>query len=220
MDNLRADLGRDLNILAPLEFLDMLQKAGVSDKKVLQIMLSIDRANFIEGVFKRRAWDDQTLPIGNGQTISLPSMVGKMTQQLELNAKDRVLEIGTGCGYQTSILSYLCKKVYSVERHFALGKFATDMFKKQRIYNIYSTVNDGFEGIKAQAPFDKIIVTCSAMDIPPKLLEQLKIGGIMIVPIGERGAVQNLLKITKSAQGINVSKLENTLFVPMLEGIG
>ncbi|MGB1360527.1 MAG: protein-L-isoaspartate(D-aspartate) O-methyltransferase [Alphaproteobacteria bacterium] len=207
-------------MIAPQSFIDLLKGSGITCDAVISAMVNIDRTSFVETALHQYAWLDQTLPIGNEQTISLPSVVAKMTQSLELKKSDKVLEIGTGCGYQTSILSKLAGQIYTVERHPSLSKMAKQRFDNMKIYNVITMVDDGGHGFKNQAPFDKIILTCSAIDIPTDLTEQLKLGGIMIVPVGEQGEEQDLLKITKLEDGIDIEELGKVDFVPMLEGLG
>ena len=207
-------------MIALTSFIKILKDSGVTDKLVIETMCNVDRTKFLEPVLQQYAWQNQTLPIGNGQTISLPSMVGLMTQELELKSSDKVLEIGTGCGYQSIILANLCSQVYSVERHPSLLKLAKKRFKDMQVYNIMAIVDDGSCGFLNQEPFDKIILTCCAIDIPMHLVDKLKVGGIMVVPVGESDEKQDLLKIIKLQDKINIIEIGKVDFVPMLEGIG
>lgn len=195
-----------------------LRNAGVADHHLIGLMEAIPRDLFVPEVFRNHAFDDVALPIGMGQTISQISVVAQMTEALEIGERDKVLEIGTGSGYQTVILSHLCRRVYSIERHTDLLASAQGRFDQLRRANITCVVGDGSLGWKAQAPFDRIIVTAAAEDIPPLLVEQLAIGGIMIVPVGDEYAGQKLLKIHKTAEGLDVQELKDVRFVPLVAG--
>ena len=202
-----------------MKFLFSLRKAGVVDKKVLDAMERVDRKNFINGVFSEKAYDDTPLPIACGQTISQPTVVGLMTQALQVTSRDKVLEVGTGSGYQAAILSLLARRVYTVERHSLLVNDASKVFQKLNISNITTICADGGYGLERQAPFDKIIVTAASDDHPASLLSQLKIGGIMIIPVGQSDNMQKLIKIAKTDGGYDYQDLQTVRFVPLVAGI-
>lgn len=195
-----------------------LRNAGISDRHLIGVMESIPRENFIPDVFRNHAYEDVALPIDMEQTISQMSVVAQMTEALEIGERDKVLEIGTGSGYQTVILSHLCRRVYSIERHANLSVAAQQRFQELRRHNITCIVGDGSLGWPAQAPFERIMVTAAAADIPPVLIDQLTIGGIMVVPVGDDHTGQKLLKIHKTAEGLDVQELRDVRFVPLVAG--
>jgi protein-L-isoaspartate(D-aspartate) O-methyltransferase len=203
-----------------MQFLYALRSKGVTDSLVLNAMEAIDRGPFIRGLFAGRAYEDMPLPIACGQTISQPSVVGLMTQALEISPRDKVLEIGTGSGYQAAILSKLARRVYTIDRHSRLVREARAIFEALDLANITAITADGSFGLPEQAPFDRIIVTAAAEDPPGPLLAQLKEGGIMVVPVGQSDAVQHLIRVRKSAQGLEYDELRAVRFVPLLEGLG
>lgn len=203
-----------------MQFLYALRSKGVTDARVLTAMEEIDRGHFIRGLFAERAYEDMPLPIACGQTISQPSVVGLMTQALEITARDKVLEVGTGSGYQAAILSRLARRVYSVDRHRRLVREAREVFDTLNLNNITTMTSDGSFGLPDQAPFDRIIVTAAAEDPPGPLLAQLKIGGIMVVPVGQSDAVQTLIRVRRDAEGFHYDELRPVRFVPLLEGLG
>ncbi len=183
-------------------------------------MEKVDRGPFVRGLFSERAYDDMPLPIACGQTISQPSVVGLMTQALEVSPRDKVLEVGTGSGYQAAILSQLARRVYTVDRHRRLVREASTIFRNMDFTNITAMTADGSFGLPEQAPFDRIIVTAAAEDPPGPLLAQLKIGGIMVVPVGQSDTVQHLIKVRRSEDGLEYQELRPVRFVPLLEGLG
>ena len=201
-----------------MQFLFSLRKAGVVDKKVLDAMERVDRKNFVTGVFSEKAYDDTPLPIACGQTISQPTVVGLMTQALQVSSRDKVLEVGTGSGYQAAILSLLARRVYTVERFSLLVNNAIKAFQNLNISNITTIFADGGYGLEQQAPFDRIIVTAASDDPPASLLSQLKIGGIMIIPVGQSDNIQNLIKIAKTDGGYDYQDLQTVRFVPLVAG--
>ncbi|MDX1786253.1 MAG: protein-L-isoaspartate(D-aspartate) O-methyltransferase [Roseovarius sp.] len=203
-----------------MQFLFALRSKGVTDARVLNAMEKIDRGPFIRGYFSGRAYEDMPLPIACGQTISQPSVVGLMTQALKLSARDKVLEVGTGSGYQAAILSQLTRRVYTVDRHKRLVLEATEIFRMMDLTNITALTADGSFGLPDQAPFDRIIVTAAAEDPPGPLLAQLKIGGIMVVPVGQSDAVQSLIRVTRNEDGFDYDELRPVRFVPLVEGLG
>lgn len=203
-----------------MQFLYALRSKGVTDARVLNAMEAIDRGPFIKGLFANRAYEDMPLPIACGQTISQPSVVGLMTQALEVSPRDKVLEIGTGSGYQAAILSKLARRVYTIDRHRRLVREARHIFEDLDLGNITAITADGSHGLSEQAPFDRILVTAAAEDPPGPLLAQLKEGGIMVLPVGQSDAVQHLIRVRKTADGPEYDELRAVRFVPLLEGLG
>jgi len=203
-----------------MQFLFAIRSRGVTDKRVLMAMENVDRGLFVKGIFSDRAYEDMPLPIECGQTISQPSVVGIMTQALNVTPRDTVLEVGTGSGYQTVILSQLARRVYTVERYKRLVMSSKLVFEHLKTTNIISLYADGSHGLPDQAPFDKIILTAAAEDPPGPLLAQLKIGGIMVLPVGQSDAVQSLIKVTRSQTGFDYEDIRDVRFVPLVEGLG
>ncbi|OIQ33603.1 MAG: protein-L-isoaspartate O-methyltransferase [Alphaproteobacteria bacterium MedPE-SWcel] len=203
-----------------MQFLFALRSRGVTDASVLEAMEAVDRGMFLRGIFSSRAYEDVPLPIACGQTISQPSVVGLMTQALQVSPRDTVLEVGTGSGYQAAILAKLARRVYTIDRHNRLVREARQVFQSLRLANITSLVGDGSYGLPDQAPFDRIIVTAAAEDPPGPLLSQLKVGGIMVVPVGQSDAVQTLIRVRKTEIGLEYDELRPVRFVPLLEGLG
>ncbi len=203
-----------------MEFLLGLRAHGVTDKDVLTAMERTPRDVFLEGPFRRRAWEDRPLPIACGQTISQPAIVARMTQALDLDRRCKVLEVGTGSGYQAAILSPLCRRVYTTERHKALARQADKILSGTLgLTNVTVVPTDGTLGLPQQAPFDRIIVTAAAEDVPGPLIDQLKEGGIMVLPVGQTDAVQTLLKVVKTDTGLDYQSLGEVRFVPLIEGM-
>ncbi|MCP5464922.1 MAG: protein-L-isoaspartate(D-aspartate) O-methyltransferase [Deltaproteobacteria bacterium] len=189
---------------------------GVRDQAVLAAMQKIHRHDFVDDALKAQAYRDAPLNIGEGQTISQPYIVALMTQSLKTNKDHKVLEIGTGCGFQTSILSELAGKVYTIERIRGLGLQARKRFKDYGLRNIVMRVGDGSKGWEEAAPFDRIIVTCASPKVPERLLEQLNIGGVMVVPVSQKEGHQNLLRITKTKEGLKTENLGECHFVKLI----
>ena len=203
-----------------MQFLFALRSKGVTDQRVLGAMEKIDRGLFITGLFSGRAYEDMPLPIACGQTISQPSVVGLMTQALQLSSRDKVLEVGTGSGYQAAVLSQLARRVYTVDRHRRLVGEARDSFETLDLANVTSILGDGSFGLPDQAPFDRILLTAAAEDPPPPLLAQLKVGGIMVLPVGQSDHVQSLIRVTRLETGFDYEELMPVRFVPLVEGLG
>jgi protein-L-isoaspartate(D-aspartate) O-methyltransferase len=196
-----------------------LRTQGVTDPKVLKAIEATPREIFTPELFRERAFEDSALPIACGQTISQPFIVGLMSQALKLDRRSRVLEIGTGSGYQTAILSKLARLVYTVERYRTLMREAEGRFKQLDLTNIITRFGDGGEGWPEQAPFDRIMVTAAAPGEPTALLQQLKPAGILVAPIG-RGPVQTLRRYTGDGKGgFQMEDLIDVRFVPLLEGV-
>ena len=196
-----------------------LQKYGVTDSAVLKSIKKVPREIFMPHPFKTRAYENVALPIGRQQTISQPLVVGLMTQALEVTERTKVLEIGTGSGYQTSVLSFLCRRIYTIERHPQLHNEAESCFKQLALTNITAIIGDGSKGWPQQAPFERIMVTAAAEDVPLVLLEQLAIGGIMIIPIGIEEHDQRLVRVIRTNEGAETKDLGAVRFVPLLPGI-
>jgi protein-L-isoaspartate(D-aspartate) O-methyltransferase len=202
-----------------MKFVFALRQAGVTEARVLHAMERIDRGAFVTGLFAERAYEDMPLPIACGQTISQPSVVGLMTQALHVQPRDTVMEVGTGSGYQAAILAALARRVYTVDRHRRLVREAGAVFQRLGLTNITAIAGDGSFGLPDQAPFDRIIVTAAAEDPPGPLLAQMKIGGIMVVPVGQSDSVQRLIKVTRHAGGYDYDELRPVRFVPLVEGM-
>ncbi len=210
-----APAQRDRPSAGPREtLLKVVSEHGVTNQRVLDAIGSTPRHLFVPEEQRKYAWYDMALPIGNKQTISPASVVGLMTQYLDPQPTDKVLEIGTGSGYQAAVLSPLVKEVYSIEIVEPLGKTAAQTLKKLSYRNVSTKIGDGYQGWAEHAPFDKIIVTCSPERIPQPLVDQLQEGGRMIIPLGERFQ-QALYLFTKSDGQIRKEALEPTFFVPM-----
>lgn len=201
-----------------MQFILSIRSKGVVDNNVLKALETVNREQFLKGLFAQRAYEDTPLPIECGQTISQPSIVGLMTQALRITNRDKILEIGTGSGYQTAILSKLARRIYSVERFKPLYKEARAIFRKLQLNNITSVWGDGSQGVVEQQPFDRIIVTAAAEDPPPTLLNQLKIGGIMVIPVGQSDDIQKLIRVERTENNFKYEDLCDVRFVPLLEG--
>ncbi len=196
-----------------------LRRQGIRDARVLNAMERVPRDVFVPKTFTERAYEDQALPIECGQTISQPYVVAYMTEVLEVGPRMKVLEVGTGSGYQAAVLSHLCRRVYSIERYRTLLRDADARFRKLDLSNITTKTGDGSKGWPEQAPFDRIIVTAAAQEVPFDLIDQLKIDGWMIIPVGRTTEDQALLKIRKTEEGLEQTKLLPVRFVPLVEGL-
>jgi protein-L-isoaspartate(D-aspartate) O-methyltransferase len=200
------------------QLVDSIKQKGITDERVLHAILHIPRHFFMDSAFDKIAYEDRAFPIAEDQTISQPYTVAYQTQLLEIKPYEKVLEIGTGSAYQASVLAEMGAQVHTIERQknlFELNKLFPFMKKYNNIKFFYG---DGYEGLPTYAPFDKIIVTAAAPMIPPKLLEQLKTDGKMVIPVGD-GKVQRMLRLTKQEGGIiKEEEFDNFSFVPMLEG--
>lgn len=203
--------GLDANTLR-----DALIRDGIKDEAVLDAIMRTPREMFVPAPFRERAYENSPLPIGLHQTISQPTVVAMMTQALELNDRVKILEIGTGSGYQTSILARLCRRVYTIERHRALLSEAEERFAALGFNNIVTRYGDGSMGWREQAPFSRIIVTAAAIDVPHVLLQQLDVGGIMVVPVGLEERTQHLLRVRKTEDDVETEDLGLVRFVPLI----
>ncbi|GAL08256.1 protein-L-isoaspartate O-methyltransferase [Photobacterium aphoticum] len=196
--------------------LKYLSQQGIRDNRVLQAIAAVPREVFIDEALSHKAYENNALPIGNGQTISQPYIVARMTELMALVPQSRILEIGTGSGYQTAVLSHLVDHVYSVERIKALQWRAKRRLNQLSIHNVSTKHGDGWQGWAAKGPFDAIIVTAAAADIPMALLEQLADGGRLIVPVGQETQVLKL--IVRDGDRYRASDIEPVRFVPLVAG--
>jgi protein-L-isoaspartate(D-aspartate) O-methyltransferase len=201
------------------ELIRTLRAEGIKDPRVLDAVASVPRRKFVDEGYEPGAYANRALPIACGQTISQPYIVAYMTEALELEPDMRVLEIGTGSGYQAAILSKLVSKVYTVERHLPLLEQARARFRELGLDNIETRHGDGYAGWPEKAPFDRIIATAAFPELPPNLTEQLTQGGILITPLGYETISQRLWKIIRTAEGIERKPLLPVVFVPMIEGL-
>ncbi|MEA2933464.1 MAG: protein-L-isoaspartate(D-aspartate) O-methyltransferase [Variibacter sp.] len=201
-----------------MEFLLTLRRRGIGDAGVLRAMDEVPREHFVTTDFAHAAYADQALPIACGQTISQPYVVAYMTEKLEVRPEHRILEIGTGSGYQAAVLSRLAREVFTIERFRTLADAARQRLNTLGLQNVQIVVADGFDGIPEQAPFDRIIVTAAAETIPEKLSAQLAEGGIMLLPLGPHDGVQHIVKVRRTPDGFDREDLIAVRFVPLLPG--
>ena len=200
------------------QLVDILKQKGITDEKVLKAIGDVPRHYFLDSAFDKAAYEDKAFPIAESQTISQPYTVAYQSQLLEIKQYDKVLEIGTGSGYQAIVLAEMGAKVFTIERQKKLFDIHKKFILRNKYPNIKYFYGDGFEGLPTYAPFDKVIVTAAAPFIPQKLIEQLKSGGKMVIPVGE-GKIQKMLRLTKNADGSSIEEtFDNFSFVPMLEG--
>ena len=204
---------------AVMQLLFALRSHGVTDSRVLTAFEKTPREAFVDDPFADRAYADSALPISCGQTISQPSVVGIMTQALQVTPRCKVLEVGAGSGYQAAILARLARRVYAIERHRELALAARSRMAALDLSNVTVKVGDGTLGWPEQAPFDRIILSAAAEDAPSTLLEQLRPGGIMVLPVGQSDEVQQLIRIEKTDQGLEYRELSQVLFVPLIAGL-
>ena len=193
-------------------------RQGIHDERVLAAMANVPREAFVDEAFAHQAWENMALPIGFGQTISQPYIVARMTEQLLIGKPNSVLEIGTGSGYQTAVLAQLVNHVYSVERIKTLQYQAKRRLQRLDLHNVSTRHGDGWAGWPTKAPFDAIIVTAAAQVVPDALVQQLKVGGRLITPVGETRGEQKLLLIEKNATQVRSEVLEAVRFVPLVHG--
>jgi protein-L-isoaspartate(D-aspartate) O-methyltransferase len=201
-----------------MEFMLTLRRRGIMDQAVLRAMDQVPREHFVETSFAEAAYADNALPIACGQTISQPYVVAFMTEHLDVKPNHRVLEVGTGSGYQAAVLSRLAREVVTLERYRTLADTARGRLRALGYDNITVLLGDGLSGEPFRAPYDRILVTAAAETVPPALTEQLAEGGIMILPLGPHGGSQELVKLTKSKDGITRDSLLAVRFVPLLPG--
>ncbi len=193
-----------------------LRQEGIRDTRVLAAIERVPREVFVPETLHDQAYENTALPIASGQTISQPLVVAAMTEALALDDRMTVLEVGTGSGYQAAVLSLLCRRVYTIERHANLMDGATACFEALGRTNIVTRIGDGAKGWPEAAPFDRIIVTAAAPEIPPALTGQLKADGILVIPVGRSGGAQELLKVTRTEAGIDTVPFMPVRFVPLV----
>jgi protein-L-isoaspartate(D-aspartate) O-methyltransferase len=196
-----------------------LRSAGITDVLVLSAIERVPRETFLPETFKDRAYENVALPIGHGQTISQPLVVAHMTEALAPGERHKVLEIGTGSGYQAAVLARLCRRVFTLERHRDLLRVAEQRFAALRIHNIVTRHGDGTKGWPEQAPFERILVTAAAAEVPPVLVESLADGGVMVIPIGDVHRDQMLVRLRRSGDEILREELAPVRFVPLVAGL-
>ena len=209
---MRPDSGRIRLVLG-------LRRGGVTETRVLAAMEQVPREMFVPETFRDRAYDATALPIGHHQTVSEPLVVAQMTQALEAGERHKVLEIGTGSGYQATVLARLCRRLYTIERHADLLRQAEARFARLRLTNITSQVGDGALGWPRQAPFDRIMVTAAAADVPETLVGQLAVGGVMVVPVGSPDGDQRLVRVRRGEDSTEIENLLDVRFVPLVNGL-
>ncbi len=195
-----------------------LRRVGIADTRVLSAIERVPREAFVPPTFQDQAYENRALPIGHGQTLSQPQVVAVMTQALEAGPRSKVLEIGTGSGYQTAVLSRLCRRVYTIERYRGLLRAAEQRFAALRLHNITTRAGDGAQGWPAQAPFERVIVTAAAPEVPGELVDQLAPGGILVLPVGRTGRDQDLLCLRRGEAGVVEERLGGVRFVPLVRG--
>lgn len=196
-----------------------LRSAGITNTSVLSAIESVPRELFVPDTFVDRAYEDTALPIGYGQTLSQPLVVATMIQALELDDRVKLLEVGTGSGYHAAILSHLCRRVYTIERHKPLLAEAQTRFESLGLTNVTTMAGDGMKGWPEQAPFDRISVTAAGDAPPQSLLDQLKVGGIMVMPVGGQSRVQQLVRFRRTEEGYDSEVMMDVRFVPLLPGL-
>lgn len=199
---------------------EQIVERGISDARVLGIMSQVPRHEFVDDALKTQAYSDAPLSIGEGQTISQPYIVALMTQALQLTGTEKILEIGTGCGYQTFILALAAQKVYTIERVKSLAIEARRRFKKFEVRNIVMRVGDGSLGWAEAEPFDRVLTSCASPKIPQRLVNQLVMGGQLVIPVTSRPGCQNLLRVTRTQDGSRVEDLGACQFVRMVGRYG
>lgn len=199
-------------------FILRLRQRGIRDLAVLRAIELVPRPLFVDPMMRRHAYDDVALPIACGQTMSQPSLVAAMTEALGVTADQTVLEVGTGSGYQAAVLSHLAARVVTVDRYRSLVSEAQTRFEVLGLRNVTAYVGDGMNGMPARAPFDRILVTAAATDIPAALMDQLKLGGVIVAPLGAPEEVQTLVRIVKEQSGRTRTDLMKVRFVPLVPG--
>ncbi|MGO8915355.1 MAG: protein-L-isoaspartate(D-aspartate) O-methyltransferase [Stellaceae bacterium] len=202
-----------------LRLLMELRGLGITDARVLGGIERVPREAFVPAAFRDQAWENVALPIGQAQTISQPLVVALMTQALEVGDRHKVLEIGTGSGYQAAVLAKICRRVFTMERHRGLLKEAEKRFAELKIHNVTTRFGDGAKGWPEQAPFDRIMVTAAAPEVPQVLLDSLAEGGILVAPVGEERRDQTLLRVRRRDGGLVIEDLGPVRFVPLVAGL-
>jgi protein-L-isoaspartate(D-aspartate) O-methyltransferase len=196
-----------------------LRQSGVTDPEILSAFERVPREHFVPETFRHRCYDETALPIGLGQTISDPNVVVRMISALGVGKRLKVLEVGTGSGFQTAILSHLFRRVYTIERHAPLLDEAESRLNSLKRFNVTAKAGDGAKGWPAQAPFDRIIAAAAAPETPQILVEQLAVGGVMVIPVGPEHGAQKVLRLTKTEDGVDVSELFDVRFLPLVDGV-
>jgi protein-L-isoaspartate(D-aspartate) O-methyltransferase len=196
-----------------------LRRVGVTDLRLVAAIESVPRDVFVPADWRSDAYSERPLPIDCGQTTTAPLIVGMMTAALEVGERDRVLEIGTGTGYQTAVLAKLARRVFTIDRFRTLVAAAESRFKTLRLANISTLVGDGMQGWEAQAPFDRIVVTAAGEEVPAALVEQVRVGGIIVMPVGPPDGVQRLLRLQRTDSGLAERQLAEVRFVPLIPGV-
>lgn len=208
-----------MNPALRIRLLMELRRSGITDTRVLAAIEKVPRELFVAEPFADQAWDNAALPIGCGQTISQPLVVGLMTQALEIAGRSKVLEVGTGSGYQTAVLAQLSRRVYTLERHKPLLIQAEARFRLLRLTNIVAMHGDGMRGWPAQAPFERILVTASARELPQPLLNQLAVGGVLVTPLDTGPDRQDVVRVRRTETGFSTETLFPVRFVPLVAGV-
>jgi protein-L-isoaspartate(D-aspartate) O-methyltransferase len=214
-----VSLGETALVQKKLRLLMKLRRAGIGDVRVLGAIEKTPREKFVPPAFEDQAYENLALPIGQGQTVSQPYVVALMTEKLELGERHSALEIGTGSGYQTAVLARLCRRVFSVERHRELLRDAERRFGELRLRNIVCRFGDGTKGWPEQAPYDRVIITAAAAQIPATLIKGLAPEGILVAPVGEDHRDQQLLRIWRHDNVFSTEKLGLVRFVPLVAGL-
>ena len=196
-----------------------LRREGITDARVLAAIERVPRERFVPPSYQDQAYDNSALPISHGQTISQPYVVAFMTGALDVGERMRVLEIGTGSGYQAAVLAHLCRRVYTIERYRSLVREAEARFEELDLHNITTRFGDGMQGWPEQAPFERIIVTAASPEAPPTLLDQLALGGTMVIPLGRGSHGQEVTRIRRTDEGYDSEGLLPVRFVPLVEGV-
>ena len=208
MEYLKPEIARE-------RLIRILQQNGITDERVLEAFRKVPRHLFVDGAMYAQAYDDNAVPIGYSQTISQPSVVALMTQMLRLEKDEKILEIGTGSGFQTAILAQFSRRVYTIERHRGLGDAARKRLREMGYVNVVCKIGDGTNGWPQHGPFQKIIVTAGAPVLPQTLADQLEVGGLMVIPTGEK-EIQDLVLYEKTENGLKKTIAGQVLFVPLI----
>ena len=214
-----VSLGEMALLQKKLRLLMELRRFGIGDARVLGAIEKTPREKFVPSAFADQAYENLALPIGQGQTVSQPYVVALMTEKLELGERHNVLEIGTGSGYQTAVLARLCRRVFSVERHRELLRNAERRFGELRLRNIVCRFGDGTKGWPEQLPYDRVIVTAAAAEVPATLIEGLAPGGVLVAPVGDDHRDQQLVRIRRHEHGFSKENLGLVRFVPLVAGL-
>jgi len=215
----RGGLAEPGLIQKKLRLLMELRRAGIADTRVLGAIEKTPREKFVPASFEDQAYENMALPIGNGQTVSQPYVVALMTEKLELGERHKVVEIGTGSGYQTAILAALCRRVFTIERHRELLRVAERRFEELRLRNIVCRFGDGTKGWPEQAPYERVLVTAAAPEVPAILADALAPGGVLVVPIGEDHRDQQLVRVRLQGGRFSTEDLGAVRFVPLVAGL-